>query len=82
MNFIILYRGQTTRNGSYYKLLVEYETGLWREATYFGNTVPKRITSIFLRNDNWIVEIQPHTSRDKATGRFKCSRRVPKELKI
>ena len=74
MRFIILYRDKTSRGANYFKLLVEYATGLWEEATYFGNTTPKQITSMKLYKDSWIAEIQKHTSRDKDSGRFKCKR--------
>lgn len=74
MRFIILYRDKTSRGANYFKLLVEYATGLWEEATYFGNTTPKQVTSMRLYKDSWIVEIQKHTSRDKNSGRFKCKR--------
>ena len=74
MRFIILYRDKTSRGANYFKLLVEYATGLWEEATYFGNTTPKQVTSMRLYKDSWIVEIQKHTSRDKGSGRFKCKR--------
>lgn len=74
MRFMILYKGKTSRGANYFKLLVEYATGVWEEATYFGNTTPKQITSLKLYKDNWIAEIQKHTSRDKDSGRFKCKR--------
>lgn len=74
MRFMILYKDKTSKGANYFKLLVEYATGLWEEATYFGNTTPKQITSLKLYKDSWIAEIQKHTSRDRDNGRFKCKR--------
>ena len=71
MNFMILYRDRTSRNSTYYKMLVEIANGIWEEAVYFGNTTPKGITSLKVYKDSWIVEIQKHTSRDRDSGRFK-----------
>ena len=76
MRFIILYKSKTSKGANYFKLLVEISNGIWEEATYFGNTTPKRITSLRLQGDNFIAEIQRHTSRDKNTGRFKQSRKL------
>lgn len=74
MNFTILYKDRTSRNSVYYKMLVEIANGIWEEATYFGNTTPKQITSLRLYKDSWIAEIQKHTSRDRDNGRFKGKR--------
>lgn len=71
MNFINLYKDVTVKGSNYFKLLVEIANGVWVEATYFGNTTPKKIAKVSLKNDNWIVEIQKHQSRDRDTGRFK-----------
>ena len=44
--------------------------------TYFGNTVPKRLIDIVEKKSKdgnktyMLAVIQPHTSRDKETGRF------------
>ena len=74
MNFMVLYKDRTSRNSNYFKLLVEVANGIWEEATYFGNTTPKKITALKLYKDKWIVEIQKHTSRDRDSGKFKCKR--------
>lgn len=76
MNFQILYKNQTNKGANYFKLLVEIASGIWEEATYFGNTVPKEITSLTLNKDRWIAQIQKHTSRDQITGKFKRKRRI------
>ena len=74
MNFMVLYKNRTSKNSNYFKLLVEIAGGIWEEATYFGNTTPKQITSLKLYRDSWIAEIQKHTSRDRDNGRFKGKR--------
>lgn len=74
MKFKILYKAKTPRNCNYYKLLVEVANGIWEEATYFGNTTPKAITSLSVYRDMWIAKIQQHTPRDRDTGRFKGAR--------
>lgn len=74
MNFLILYKGLTTKGCNYFKLLVEYANGIWEEATYFGNTTPKQVTSLKVYKDSWVAEIQKHTSRDRDSGRFKGKR--------
>lgn len=76
MNFKILYKDVTSRGSNYFKLLVEYAPGIWEEATYFGNTTPKRISSLRVYKDGWIAEIQKHVSRDKNTGRYKGKRKT------
>ena len=76
MNFAILYKSKTNKGANYFKLLVEIANGIWEEATYFGSTTPKEITSLVLRNDRWVAQIQSHTSRDQVTGKFKGKRRV------
>lgn len=78
MNFMVLYKSQTSKGANYFKLLVEIATGIWEEATYFGSTTPKKITSLKLYKDSWIAEIQNHVSRDQNTGRFKGKRRTNK----
>lgn len=79
MNFRTLYKKQTESGSNYYKLEVEIEPGKWVEARYFGNTAPKEVTDIIQReNGDYVVAIQPHTSRDKTTGRFKSYKRVLK----
>ena len=76
IKFKVLYKGQTNKGSNYYKLYVEYAHDIWEEATYFGNTVPKKITDLRPYKDGWIAEIQKHTSRDKNTGKFKCARKL------
>lgn len=76
MQFQILYKDRTERGANYYKLLVEIATGIWEEATYFGNTKPTEISSLRVYKDGWIAEIQKHTSRDRDTGRFKGKRKI------
>lgn len=55
---------------------VNTQTGEIVNCTYFGNTTPKRIISIRESGNYKIAEIQPHTSRDRKTGKFKCSRKA------
>lgn len=74
MNFMILYKSITTKGSNYFKLRVEYANGIWEEATYFGNTTPKQVTSLKVYKDGWVAEIQKHTSRDRDSGRFKGKR--------
>ena len=76
MNFAILYKDKTSKGANYFKLLVEIANGIWEEATYFGSTTPKEITSLVLKNDRWVAQIQKHTSRDQVTGKFKGKRKV------
>lgn len=71
---MILYKSITTKGSNYFKLLVEYANGIWEEATYFGNTTPKQVTSLKVYKDGWVAEIQKHTSRDRDSGRFKGKR--------
>ena len=57
------------------------ETGEILDAVYFGNTKPTKVVSIEnvrtkSGNEYKIAHIQPHTSRDKVTGRFKCGYRT------
>lgn len=74
MDFKVLYRGRTERGSSYYKVMVEIANGIWEDAVYFGNTTPKKITSLRPYKDGWIAKIQKHTSRDLRTGQFKGRR--------
>ena len=76
MKFRILYKDVTSKGSNYFKLLVEIANGIWEEATYFGNTTPKEISSLRVYKDGWIAEIQKHTSRDRDTGKFKCKRKA------
>ena len=75
MNFAILYKDKTSRGANYFKLLVEIAHGIWEEATYFGSTTPKEITSLTLNKDRWVAQIQKHISRDQVTSQFKGKRR-------
>lgn len=57
------------------------ETGEILDAVYFGNTKPTKVVSIESvktksGKEYNIAHIQPHTSRDKVTGRFKCGYRT------
>lgn len=76
LRFTVLYKNQTVKGSNYFKLLVEIANGIWEEATYFGSTTPKEITSLKLRDDRWIAQIQKHTSRDQVTGQFKGRRKI------
>ena len=76
MNFAILYKDKTSKGANYFKLAVEIANGIWEEATYFGSTTPKEITSLTLYKDRWVAQIQKHTSRDQVTGKYKGKRRV------
>ena len=71
---MITSKNRTSKGSNYYKMLVEIANGLWETAYYFGNTMPKKITSLSLSGDRWVAQIQPHTSRDRDTGRFKGKR--------
>ena len=59
--------------------VVDTTTGTVSKCVYFGNTRPKRVTKIDVsvkgENTYAIATIQPHTSRDKKTGRFIAARR-------
>lgn len=75
--FELMHKGKTASGSNYFKLMVEIEPDIWVEARYFGNTVPKKVTAVTKRADgSWVVSIQPHTSRDKDTGKFKSYKRV------
>jgi hypothetical protein len=76
MRFRIVAKGKTPKGCNYYKMDVEVANGIWISATYFGNTVPKEITRIKLCGEWWIAQIQPHTSRNRDTGRFSGRRAV------
>ena len=70
---------QTERGANYFDMqVVDTADGQVINCTYFGNTTPKRVTKITERvtpeATYYIAEIQPHTSRDKKTGRFICAR--------
>lgn len=69
-------RGTTEHGSSYYDITaLDKQTGEQVLCTYFGNTVPKRLirveTTISKSGETYYVGvIQPHTSRDKKTGKF------------
>ena len=69
-------KGTTERGSNYYDITaIDMTTGEQVLCTYFGNTVPKRlvrIEAVVSKNGDtyYIGYIQPHTSRDKKTGRF------------
>lgn len=75
MNFFVSGKGLTARGSNYFDVDVEIANGIWIKSTYFGNTVPKSISSVKPSGDRWIAEIQKHTSRDKHTGQFKGKRK-------
>lgn len=75
MRFLLAYKDKTQKGSNYFKLFVEITNGIWVEAVYFGNTVPKAITRLTLRGDSWIAEIQKHQSRDRNSGQFKKFKR-------
>ena len=73
-------RGTTSRGSNYFDIeVVDTKTGAVSKCVYFGNTRPKRVTKIDVsvkgENTYAIATIQPHTSRDKKTGRFIAARR-------
>ncbi len=72
---------QTAKGNNYFDIEAEVvATGEIVNCVYFGNTVPKRLVDIVEREtENGIYQmaiIQPHTSRDKKTGKFTNYKRV------
>ena len=71
-----LKKGTTEHGSNYYDITaLDLKTGEQVLCTYFGNTVPKRLlrveTAISRDGETYFIAvIQPHTSRDKKTGRF------------
>ena len=70
-------KGQTDKGSNYFDLeVLNLINGEIINCTYFGNTTPKRVTKIEeqISKDGekryLIASIQPHTCRDKKTGRF------------
>lgn len=67
---------RTASNGqSYFHCeVISNETGEVEQCRYFGNTRPKRVLDIVEKTGKngvyRLAIIQPHTSRDKKTGRF------------
>lgn len=66
----------TSKGANYFNIMaVDNTTGEIVTCVYFGNTTPKRLLRIdeVGKDDEHIYRIgtiQPHTSRDKKTGRF------------
>ena len=74
-------KGETSKGANYFDLEVSNTlTGDIIKCVYFGNTTPRRVVDIIGRKtENAIYQmaiIQPHTSRDKKTGRFTSYKRV------
>ncbi|MCM1322944.1 MAG: hypothetical protein NC218_02025 [Acetobacter sp.] len=74
-------RGTTSRGGNYFDIeAIDTTSGEIVQCVYFGNTTPKRLLDIVERvTENAIYHlavIQPHTSRDKKTGRFTTYKRA------
>lgn len=73
-------KGTTERGQNYYDIkALDLTNGEQVLCTYFGNTVPKRLvrieTAVSRNGDTYYIGIiQPHTSRDKKTGRFICGK--------
>ena len=71
-----LKKGITEHGSTYYDITAtDRTTGELVLCTYFGNTTPKRLLRIEPTTSKsgetyYIGIIQPHTSRDKKTGRF------------
>lgn len=74
-------KNQTERGSTYFHIeAVDLLTGQIVQCTYFGNTTPKRLLEVITKETESgtynIAVIQPHTSRDKRTGRFTSFRRT------
>lgn len=72
---IAIKRGQTNKGANCWDLLVHTEIGD-EHCAYFGNTKPRKVLAIKTEATKMgvvykIAIIQPHTSRDQKTGRFK-----------
>lgn len=66
---------QTSRGANYFDIQAnDNKTGEVVNCIYFGNTVPKRLLNIVVRDTGSstynMAVIQPHQPRDKRTGRF------------
>lgn len=66
---------KTEHNANCWNIVVRTDKGE-EECTYFGNTKPKKVLAIKTETTKSgtkykIAVIQPHTSRDKNTGKFK-----------
>lgn len=67
----------TERGSNCFELeVVDKKSGEHKVCTYFGNTTPKTVTEVteYVSKKTGevylVASIQPHTSRDKKTGRF------------
>lgn len=74
-------RKKTSQGNNYFDIMgVDTETGQIVQCVYFGNTTPKRLLGIIERTTQsgtyQLAVIQPHTSRDKKTGRFTSYKRA------
>lgn len=77
-------KGTTERGANYFEIeAVRKETGEIIRCQYFGNTTPKRLLDVVEKPNKkdpekaWFIGvIQPHTSRDKKTGKF-IGKRLP-----
>ncbi len=77
-------RKTTAVGNNYYDIVVKNELGELCSCVYFGNTKPTKISLIREvatgANEDahtyFIAVIQPHTSRDKRTGKFKLGWRT------
>lgn len=69
-------KGITEKGANYFEIeAIDLSSGEIAKCTYFGNTTPKRLIAIqeVETKEGKIYQmavIQPHTSRDKKTGRF------------
>ena len=70
-------KGTTDRGSNCFEIEAKNrETGEEVTCTYFGNTTPKRLIDIVQKPTKdgskvySLAVIQPHTSRDKVSGRF------------
>lgn len=66
---------EKTERGAKYWNVVVWDGEGYLECTYFGNTKPKKVLAVKVSSRKGMnyfnAIIQPHTSRDKDTGRFK-----------
>ena len=66
---------KTARGANYWNLIVFCEDVGMLECTYFGNTKPTKVEGVKVSSRNhtnyFMAIIQPHTSRDMKSGKFK-----------
>ena len=74
---VSIVKGQTDKGSNYFDIdAIDNRTGEQVKCTYFGNTTPKRLIDIVEKKSKdgektyMLAVIQPHTCRDKITGRF------------